>query len=192
MHYPRGVIVKGVYYAGRGANVPIGPEIVPGTYDVELSYNGHVQKQSFTVKLDPRRTTTQAELQQRFDLLMKIYDATNQLAATINKATDLRDRLEAAVAGKKQASAQAQTALAGLNKDINSVVDFRIQSSRGFDVFPPRLLAWLSAIYSRVGTAYVAPSQALTQVADEYLGDERQGVARLQSAINRANAALRH
>lgn len=184
MHYPRGVLVKGVYYAGRGANVPIGPEVVPGTYDVKLSYNGHTQTQPFTVELDPRLTTTQAELQQRFDLLMKIYDATNQLATTISKAVDLRSRLEAGGANKTAA------ALADLNNEIDGVVDFRIQSSRGFDVFPPRLLAWLSAIYSRVDTAYVAPSPALTQVADEYLNDERQGVARLQSAITRANAAL--
>ncbi|MGH8279902.1 MAG: WD40/YVTN/BNR-like repeat-containing protein [Gammaproteobacteria bacterium] len=191
MHYPRGVIVNGVYYAGRGANVPIGPEVVPGMYNVELSYNGHTQKQSFVVKLDPRLTTTQAELQQRFDLLMRIYNATNRLGTTINQAVAVRDRLEQATANSSPES-QARAVLDGLDQDINGVVDFRIQSSRGFDVYPPRLLAWLSAIYSRVGTAFVAPSPAMVQVADEYLNDERKGVARLKSDIERANAALRH
>ncbi len=190
LRYPTAVQVKGAYISGRSVTVPIGPEVVPAMYYAVLTYGGHTQKQPFMVKLDPRLSTTQAGLQQRFDLLMQIQAAINRLDITLNQATADRSRLEQVVAGKS--SSQARQALADLNRDINAVIDFQIQSSRGFDVFPPRLRSWLSAIYTRVDFAYAQPTPEMTQVANGYIDDERQGVARLQSDLARASAALRH
>ncbi|HEV2442654.1 MAG TPA: hypothetical protein VGT07_09030 [Steroidobacteraceae bacterium] len=190
--FPTAVEVKGAYHAGRSVMPPIGPEVVPGMYYAVLTYGDSTQKQPFVVKLDPRLSATQADLQQRFDLLTHIQAAMNQLDIALNQATDARRRLEGAVANKQVTARQARQALADLNRDIDAMIDFTIQSSRGFDVFPPRLREWLSAIYSRVDYAYVRPTDEMTRVANGYIGYERDGVARLQSDVARAGTVLKH
>jgi hypothetical protein len=70
--YPDAVDVKGIFNSGFAAAVPVGPEVVPGTYYVTLTYGQTTQKQPFVVKLEPQLQTTQAELQQRFNFANKV------------------------------------------------------------------------------------------------------------------------
>ena len=84
--YPDAVDVKGIYNSFFSAAPPVGPEVVPGRYDVTLTYGEKTQKQPFVVKLDPTLQITQAELQQRFDLLMRIHDAVDRLDTNLNQA----------------------------------------------------------------------------------------------------------
>jgi photosystem II stability/assembly factor-like uncharacterized protein len=190
--YPTAADVNGAYHAGRSVLPAIGPEVVPGMYYVVLEYGGNTQKQPFIIKLDPRLSTTQADLQQRFDLLLNIQGAMNRLDIALNHATAVRRQLKMAVTSKQVSGRQARQAVADLGRDIDANIDFRIQSSRGFDVYPPRLREWLSAIYMHVDYAYVRPTDEMTQVANEYIAEASKGVAHLQSDVTRANAALKH
>ena len=190
--YPTGVDVHGVYHAGRSVMPAIGPEVVPGMYYAVLTYGSNTEKQPFIIKLDPRLSTTQADLQQRFDLLMSIQGAMNRLDGAINQATAARRALKMAMAAHQVSGRQARQAAADLGRDIDRNIDFRIQSSRGFDVYPPRLREWLSAIYSRVDYAYVRPTVEMTQVADDYIDQANEGAAHLQSDATRADALLKH
>ncbi|HXR96474.1 MAG TPA: hypothetical protein VN709_01400 [Terriglobales bacterium] len=180
LRYPNAVDVKGIYNSGFAAGVPVGPEVVPGTYTVTLSYGGTTEKQPLVVKLDPNLTTTQAELQQRFDLLMRLYDAVGQLDTNLNRAIDARDALEK--------SAGNQAAVDRLNRDIDEYVDLKIQSSEGGLVYPGRLRAWLTAIAGEVDMAFVPPTPAMIKVANDYLSQEAAAVARLQADV----AAVKH
>ena len=153
--YPEAVDVKGIFNSFFAAAPPVGPEVVPGTYYVRLTYGGATQKQPFVVKLDPQLPTTQAELQQRFDLLMRIHDALNRLDTNLNQAIDARDALEKAVASKSVSSDQAQPALDQLNRDIDDLVDLKIQSSEGALVYPGRLRAWLTSIAGQVSMSAI-------------------------------------
>ncbi|HEV2388519.1 MAG TPA: hypothetical protein VGS20_14835, partial [Candidatus Acidoferrales bacterium] len=155
-----------------------------------LTYGDTTEKQPFVVKLDPRLQTTQAELQQRFDLLMRIHDALNRLDTNANQAIDARDALEKAIASGSASG--AQPALDSLNRDIEDLVDLRIQSSRGDLVYPPRLRAWLASIADQVGMAFAPPTPAMVQVADGYINDAAAGVSRLQSDVAAANNVLNH
>ncbi|MGB6489034.1 MAG: hypothetical protein WBE91_19320 [Steroidobacteraceae bacterium] len=190
--YPTAADVKGAYHAGRSVMPAVGPEVVPGMYYAVLTYGDNTQKQPFIIKLDPRLSTTQADLQQRFNLLMNIQGAMNRLDIALNHATAARRQLKTGMAARQVSGRQARQAVADLGRDINAAIDFRIQSSRGFDVFPPRLREWLSAIYSRVDYAYVRPTDEMTQVANEYIDDANKSVAHLQSDVTGANAALKH
>jgi photosystem II stability/assembly factor-like uncharacterized protein len=190
--YPTAVEVKGAYHADRSVMPPVGPEVVPGMYYAVLTYRDNTQKQPFLIKLDPRLSTTQAELQQRFDLLMNIQAAMNRLDIALNHATAARKNLKKAMADRRVFPRQARGAVADLGRDIDAMIDFRIQSSRGFDVFPPRVREWLTAIYSRVDYGYVRPTVEMTQVANGYIDDANKGVAHLQSDVARANALLNH
>jgi len=186
LRYPDAADVKGIFNSGFAAATPVGPEVVPGAYDVTLTYNGATQKQAFQVKLDPRLKTTQAELRQRFDLLMRIHDALNELDTNLNHAIDARDALQKAGAS----GSQAQKALADLNRDIDSLVDLKIQSGEGALVYPGRLRAWLTSIASQVDMAFVPPTPAMVQVADGYIHDAAAGVSRLKADVAAAHGAL--
>jgi photosystem II stability/assembly factor-like uncharacterized protein len=192
MRYPDAVDVKGIFNSGFAAAVPVGPEVLPGTYYVTLSYGDATQKQPLVVKLDPRLQTTQGELQQRFDLLMKIHDALNQLDSNLNQAIDARDALQKAVANNSASGNQAQSALDSLNHDIDDLVDLKIQSGEGALVYPGRLRAWLTSIASQVSMALVPPTPAMVQVANGYITDAGAGVSRLQSDVAAANKVLNH
>jgi photosystem II stability/assembly factor-like uncharacterized protein len=188
--YADAVDVKGIYNSFFAASPPVGPEVVPGTYYVTLTYGGSTQKQPFTVKLDPQLPTTQAELEQRFDLLMRIYDALNRLDTNLNQAIDARDAIEKAVASKSVSGNQAQPVLDQLNRDIDALVDLKIQSGEGALVYPPRLRAWLSAISGQVSMALVPPTPAMVEVANGYIDETGAGVSRLQSDVAAANKVL--
>jgi len=189
LRYPNAVDVKGIFNSGFSAAVPVGPEVMPGTYYVTLTYNGTEQKQPFVIKLDPRLETTQAELQERFDLLMRIHDALNELDTRLNQAIDARDALRKAVA-KRGASGATQEVLDKLNRDIDDLVDLKIQSGEGALVYPGRLRSWLTSIASQVGLAFVAPTPAMEQVADGYIHDAEEGVSRLKADIAAAHAPI--
>jgi hypothetical protein len=177
MRYPDAVEVKGLFHSGFSASVPVGPEIVPGTYNVTLTVGQNSVKQPFVVKLDPRLHTTQAELQQRFDLLMRIHKAINSLDTALNQAIDVRD------AGAKSGDDGADPAMAALNRDIEDLVDLKIQSGEGALVYPGRLRAWLSGITGQVSMAPVAPTASMVQVAEDYIQQADAGVKRLQAEI---------
>ena len=183
MRYPDATEVKGLYHSGFSASNPIGPEVVPGTYNVTLTYGGTTQKQPFVIKLDPRLQTSQAALQQRFALLMRLHDAVNSLDTTLNRAIDARDSLQKAAADGRATDAHSRTALSNLNRDIDNLVDLRIQSSEGALVYPPRLRAWLSAITGQVEMAIVPPTPAMVQVGNGYIREAGAGVAKLQADI---------
>ena len=190
--YPDAVDVKGIYNSSFAAAVPVGPEVMPGTYYATLTYGHAAQKQPFTVKLDPTLRTTQAQLQQRFDLLTRIHDALNRLDSNLNQAIDARGALEKAVARKSVSAHAAQPALDRLSHDIDDLVDLKIQSSEGALVYPGRLRAWLTSIAGQVSTAFVPPTSAMVEVANGYINDAAAGVSRLQSDVAAANKALNH
>src|SRR6185437_8056428 len=131
MRYPEAAEVKGIYHSGFSASNPIGPEVVPGSYNVTLSYGGTTQKQPFVIKLDPRLKTTPAELQQRFALLMRLHDAVNGLDTTLNKAIAMRDSLEKTAANGSAAGGRARPALENLNRDNHNLLDLRIHIGEG-------------------------------------------------------------
>jgi photosystem II stability/assembly factor-like uncharacterized protein len=190
--YPDAVDVKGIYNSFFAAAAPVGPEVMPATYYATLTYGNASQKQPFVVKLDPTLPTTQAQLQQRFDLLMRIHGALSRLDTNLNQAIDARDALKKAVTKKSLSATAAQPALDQLNRDIDDLVDLKIQSSEGALVYPPRLRSWLSSIANQVSMALVPPTPAMVQVADGYINDTATGVSRLQSDVGAANQVLHH
>ncbi|MGH8316629.1 MAG: glycosyl hydrolase [Steroidobacteraceae bacterium] len=190
--YPDAVDVKGIYNSFFAAAAPVGPKVVPGTYYVTLTYGRATLKRSFVVTLDPTLQTTPAELQQRFALLMRIHAALNGLDSNLNQAIDARSALEKAVANNSVPASAAQPALDHLNRDINELVDLKIQSSEGALVYPGRLRAWLTAIAGQVSMAFVAPTPPMVTVADGYINDAAAGVSRLQSDVAVANNVLHH
>ena len=192
MRYHDATQVKGIFVDPIfGVSLPVGPEVMPGTYYAVLTYRNASQRQPFVVKLDPNLSTTTAELQQRFDLLTQIYNAIDRLDINVNQAIDARGALEKALGAKSVPARRAQQALAGLNRDIDAVVNFKITTLEGPLNFPPKLRAWLGFITNSVSMAFVAPTPSQRQVADMEIQQANTAILRLQSAVANANAALK-
>jgi hypothetical protein len=190
MRYPEATEVKGIFHSSFSATNPIGPEVVPGTYKVTLSYGNTTQTQPVEIKLDPRLHTTPAELQARFALLMRLHDAVNRLDTNLNAAIGARDSLQKALSNGSAENSQSRATLDKLNRDIDNLVDLRIQSGEGALVYPPRLRSWLSAITGQVEMALVPPTPAMVQVANGYINDAAAGVARLQADLAGVRATV--
>ena len=192
LRYPDAVDVKGIYNSYFAAAAPVGPEVLPGTYHVILTYGRTTQQEPLTVELDPTLATTPAQLRQRFDLLMRIHAALNRLDIQLNDAIDVRSALEAALASHRLSANSARPMIERLTRDIDGLVDLRIQSSEGALVYPPRLRSWLTSIATQVSTAFVAPTPAMVEVANGYVADAAAGVSRLRSDVATADTVLKH
>ena len=74
-----------------------GPTAVPGQYRVRLIVGKDTLSQPFTVKLDPRLDATTADLQQTFDLGIKVQDRINSIVETFARIEDLQKQIDVRV-----------------------------------------------------------------------------------------------
>ena len=190
--YPTAADVNGAYHAGRSVMPAIGPEVVPGMYYAVLTYGDNTREAAFHHQTRSEAEYHAGRAAAALQSAAQLQGAINRLDIALNHATAARRELKMAMDARQASGSQARRAAGDLGHDIDAAIDFRIQSSRGFDVFPPRLREWLSAIYNRVDYAYVRPTDEMTQVANEYIDDANRSVAHLQSDVERANAALKH
>ncbi|HXG88009.1 MAG TPA: hypothetical protein VNJ02_06705 [Vicinamibacterales bacterium] len=73
--------------------VPHGSWVLPGVYTVRLTVDGKQQTQSLVVRMDPRVTTTAADLQIQYDLSRALDQALRRVAAALHAGAGTRDTL---------------------------------------------------------------------------------------------------
>jgi photosystem II stability/assembly factor-like uncharacterized protein len=115
------------------AKQPAGIWVLPGTYTVKLSVDGHSHTQPLTVRIDPRVTLPPAALVQQHALSRWIYAAIEQdflaldsVRALRTKVRDARSKSPAgdgaeALASFDRAAAETETSLARLNGELGSL-----------------------------------------------------------------------
>lgn len=74
---------------------PTSPWVMPGEYSARLTVNGQSQTQKFTVKMDPRVTTTLAQLKEQHDLSVMCYDARKAALDALNTISKFESQLNA-------------------------------------------------------------------------------------------------
>jgi len=79
---------------GDTPRTPRGIWLMPGTYQVRLTAGGRISRQAIVVRLDPRVSTSVADLRVQFDLSKNLDDAIGQIALA---RQDLENRLPGAV-----------------------------------------------------------------------------------------------
>ena len=127
-----------------------GPALVPGDYSVRLTVDGaEVGRHSFNLGLDPRiQGVTQADLQARFDLAVRIRDRVseaNEAVILIREVkAQLDDRLEASDdAGLERAAVAFRNAFSAVEGEIYQVKN---QSNQDPLNFPIKLNNKLAAL----------------------------------------------
>ncbi len=90
--------------------MPLGPQVVPGVYQVTLTVGGRVFTQPLVVEMDPRVTTGAADLSRLLTL-------ERQIAAAVEESSRALDALDAPGASNS-AAAQKKAALLRLHNAL--------------------------------------------------------------------------
>lgn len=70
-----------------------GPRAVPGQYKVSLNVNGDTQMQPFTILVDPRAESSQADMQKQFDFIKDVNKTMDEAHKSIKKIRNINAQL---------------------------------------------------------------------------------------------------
>jgi photosystem II stability/assembly factor-like uncharacterized protein len=146
------------------------PMVLPGTYQVRLNASGKSLTAPVAVKLDPRVTTSPADLARQFELMVEIRDVLGRAHGALLEMRALRAQLEAlrkrvgASARGKAVLAAADALEAKLAPLEAELIQVKAKSSQDMCNYPTRLnskLAWLSNVVDSADAAPTAQAQEL-------------------------------
>jgi photosystem II stability/assembly factor-like uncharacterized protein len=155
---------------GEGAK---GPLAVPGNYQVRLTANGKTLTAPFEVKIDPRVTTSQADLEKQFKLEMDVREQLNRVYDAVNQIQDVREQLNGLK--KRLVPSDSSKALfdgaSALDAKLIAVrdplINFKITASEDSLAYAPGIDAKLAFLSMGVaGFADSAPTEAEYQEFD--------------------------
>jgi len=171
LHYDESNRVPG-YFLWEYNEGAKGPLALPGKYQVRLTsaQNGSTGKSltaPFEVKIDPRVTTAQSDLEKQFKLLMDVREQLNRVYDAVNQIQDVREQLDGLK--KRLAPAESTKALfdgaSALDVKLIAVrdplINFRISASEDSLAYVPGLDAKLAFLSMAVaGFSDSAPTEA--------------------------------
>ncbi len=172
-----------------------GPKAVPGTYRIRLRVGSWSATRSFEYLKDPRIETTQAELQEQFDLAIRIRNRVTETHSAVRAIRDVRDQLEDLVqrAATDDPDHPIAAAARTLDEAITAVEEMltQIPARRFIFVAEPRLGGEFGFLYSTVTGSDTRPTAAayerladLESQLSEQLGTVRNALASGLPALN--------
>ncbi len=173
LHYEEANRVPG-YFLWEYNDGAKGPLALPGNYQVRLTANGKSVTVPFELKIDPRVTTAQSDLEQQFKLEMEVREQLNRVYEAVNQIQDVREQLtglkKRLVPGDStKAMFEGATALdAKLIAVRDPLINFKISASEDSLAYAPGIdakLAFLSMAVS--GFADSAPTASEYQEFDK-------------------------
>ena len=191
LRYPGATVFPGMIL--WSANAASGPVAVPGNYQVRLTVGNHVETQNFVLKMDPRLSgITEKDLQEQFDLAMKIRDKTSEANQAVIRIRDLKkqinDRSEKAKdPGITVAGGNLIKRLMAVEEEIYQV---RNQSNQDPLNFPIKLNNRIAALRRTVETGDARPTNGSYGVFRELSAELDEQLAQLKNLENSDLATL--
>lgn len=170
LRYPGAVVFEGMVL--WSAHAEAGPLAVPGHYQVKVTANGTSQTQPLTVKIDPRSTVTQADLEEQFQLAMTVRDqvsAANEMVIAIRQINkELRERAD------KNHDEGILSASGALRDQLSTVEEelYQVRNRANEDPlnFPIKLNNMLAALARSIETGDRKPTDQARTVEEELAG----------------------
>jgi photosystem II stability/assembly factor-like uncharacterized protein len=144
---------------------PIGPLVLPGSYQVRLTVAGKSQTAPLEVKLDPRVHTSAEDLRKQFDLMLKLRDRQDAMNKAILGIRDLRAQLQALEKrlGSGDDAKPVVSSSADLRKKITALEEELIQvnakASEDEANYPTKLNSKFGYLGSVVDSADAPPTE---------------------------------
>ena len=164
-----------------------GPVAVPGSYQIRLTVGNQVETQPVIVRIDPRLTgVSEKDLQQQFDLAMKIRDTTSEANQAVILIREIKkqskDRAEKAKDPQITAAVEALTGkLSEVEEEIYQV---RNQSNQDPLNFPIKLNNRIAALRRSVETGDARPTNATYLVFRELSSQLDNQLAKLKGLVS--------
>ena len=173
------------------------PMVLPGNYQVRLNTGGRSLTAPMEVKLDPRVTTSAADLRQQFEMMVALRDLLGRAHGTILEIRALREQLRA-LKGRLADSAPGKAVVAAsdaLDTKMSpfeaELIQLKARSSQDMCNWPTMLnskIAWLSNV---VDSADAAPTRQAQELfaelkarTDAQIGPWKEALAKDVSALN--------
>ncbi len=163
-----------------------GPTIVPGAWRVRLIAGADTMVRSFEVKLDPRLDATTADLQQTFDLGMKVRGRIGDIVDAFARIEDLQGQIDVRVQqSADQAYAQrvkdaAKPVREQLEVVRTELVDWYNHDDQATLHFPIKLYNMMLSLNSQVLGQDAAPTKQHGEILNELGGKVDVQLQRLQ------------
>src|SRR6059058_2086561 len=168
-----------------------GPLASPGAYRVRLTVGAWSEARGLSVVKDPRVKATQAELQQQFDLLVRIRDRVSAADDAVQQIRDVKEQIDAAAkrakalpAGKGAAIARAADSLqAKLGAVEEAIYQVRNRSNEDPLNFPIKVNNRLASLGGVVASADAPPTDQSYQVFDQLAAELQGYLDRLKTIV---------
>ena len=145
-----------------------GPQVVPGTYTMEISADGHTETQTVLVKPDPRVSSTPEDYAKQLELALQVRDrfsAANQAVIDIRSAKKQLDTY-ASTAAPALAS-EAKRIDAKLSTIEDAIYQTKLRANEDALNFPIRLNNKLGALLGTVTASDTSPTAQSYEVFKE-------------------------
>jgi photosystem II stability/assembly factor-like uncharacterized protein len=173
LHYDPANRVPG-YFLWEYNDGAKGPLALPGSYQVRLTAKGKTATAPFELKIDPRVTTSQSDLEKQFKLEMDVREQLNRVYEAVNQIQDVREQLDGLkkrlVSGDStKAVFDGASALeAKLTAVRDPLINFKITASEDSLAYAPGIDAKLAFLSMAVaGFADSAPTESQYQEFDK-------------------------
>ncbi len=144
---------------------PQGPLVVPGDYTIELTVDGHTYRQQLTVKLDPRVSASQGDLEAQLAQARRIASGMEVSYSEYQKLKTLTDALE-----KRRKTGKAQSA------DLDTQIKAIAQGTQAVPGLGP-VNRDLSRLLFSIESADQRPTAPQLQAIDEECGSLTKALA---------------
>jgi hypothetical protein len=192
MTYPSGVKMVDTEFHKR----PDGPLAVPGTYQATLTVGDWSMTQSFELQKDPRIATSDADLTEQFDLLIRIRDKLSEIATGVNTIRSLKRQLGewSTRLADNESAAGAVAAAAALQEQLERVEAELVQAEFTSDGdslnYREKLFEKLGGLPAVVASADARPTTQSYAVYDKLAGQADEQLAALAALVEGDLAAL--
>ncbi|PYP99520.1 MAG: glycosyl hydrolase, partial [Acidobacteria bacterium] len=172
------------------------PMVLPGTYQVRLNAGAQSLTVPVEVKLDPRVTTSSADLRQQFDMMVELRDLLARAHGTILEIRAVRQQLKALKdrLGESPPGKPVVTAADALDTKMSpfeaGLIQVKARSSQDMCNWPTMLnskIAWLSNV---VDSADAAPTRQAQELLAELKARTDARIAPWKEALAKDVAAL--
>jgi len=162
-----------------------GPDAPPGNYQVRLTVDGRTQTQPLIVKRHPLGATTDADLQEQFNVAIQIRDkvseANNAVILIRSVKQQVKDRLE------KSKDAQLADAAGRLTANLSAVEEaiyqVKNQSSQDPLNYPIKINNRIASLLRAVNTGDGKPIASIEPIFRDLIGELKVQTDKLQQVL---------
>jgi len=166
-----------------------GPRAAPGTYQAKVTYNDISVSTNFEIVKDPRVEASQRDLEEQFDLLIKIRDRVSEAHDAVNLIRSMRGEIDDGLNRAKEHDPDGK--LEALAKEIKdkiqpieeAIIQVKSKSAQDPLNFPIKLNNKLAALNGVVGSGDYAPTDQSYEVFEELSGELQVQLEALEDIV---------